>query len=159
MKNIINEEFVPKRATTYSAGYDIYLNENINLKANEYTIIDTGIVFEDDDILFNLNNEVSKNENGGYNAKQVALHTKNYVGIIFPRSSYGFKYGLRFANSICVIDQDYRDTIKLKVKVDTDVSLNKGDRIAQIIFVNWLILSNEIIPTNLRGGGVGSTGE
>lgn len=157
MKNIINPDFEPRRATNKSAGYDIYLNEGVMLKPGEYTLIDTGVVFEDSDAL----NCVSHD----YGVKDMSFvrerHSENmehYVGLIFPRSSYGFKYGLRFANSICVIDQDYRDSIKLSVTVDKEVTLAKGDRIAQLIFIPWLTLCDEIKPNTKRNGGIGSTG-
>ena len=157
MKNVINEEFTPRRATQKSAGYDIFVNENITLCPGEYKTLDTGVVFEDTDRLFNITGLAVEKKDHRKLKTEVNMNVE-YVGLIFPRSSYGFKYGLRFANSICVIDQDYRDTIKLNVTVDNTLNLVKGDRIAQIIFVPWLVLGNEIVPENIRSGGIGSTG-
>lgn len=164
MKNVINEEFTPRRATQKSAGYDIFVNENITLCPGEYKTLDTGVVFEDNDIMFSMTNTANhiiskKNPKGVFGKFSKKINLQNeYVGLIFPRSSYGFKYGLRFANSICVIDQDYRDTIRLNITVDNTLNLVKGDRIAQIVFVPWLIYGGEIVPEDLRGGGIGSTG-
>lgn len=157
MKNEICKEFMPKRATTKSAGYDIYLNDNVTLKPGEYTVIDTGIVYEDKDEFYTHISiwEIIREK---FTKRKKAYEFNQYVGLIFPRSSYGFAYGLRFANSICVIDQDYRNTIKLSVTVDKEVELYKGDRIAQMIFIPWLTYKDEIKPEDKRTGGIGSTG-
>lgn len=157
MKNEIDNEFMPKRATMLSAGYDIYTPEEITLKPGEYTTLDTGIKFEGGD-RFVLTSLCYDNDNPqGRPIKQGQVPIQ-YVGLIFPRSSYGFKYGLRFANSTCIIDQDYRDNIILKMTVDTEVTFSKGERIAQMIFVPWLAYLNEIQPEVRRNGGIGSTG-
>lgn len=160
MKNIIENEYVPKRATQKSAGYDIYAIEDMTLCPGVFKTFDTGVVFEDSDMLFNVSGQVQKaTKSHKARIKANVNQVLEYVGLIFPRSSYGFKYGLKFANSICVIDQDYRDTIKLSITVDKEVNINKGDRIAQLIFVPWLVLGNEIPPKDTRGGGIGSTGQ
>lgn len=138
MKNVIEPSYVPYRATKESAGYDITLPRDYILTAGKWVEIDTGIRFEDSD---------------------KCVGTWHFVGMIYPRSSLGFKYGLRFANTTCVIDQDYRDNIKLMVTVDKDVILVKGDRIAQMIFTPYLTLENEKKPTQERCGGIGSTGK
>lgn len=157
MKNIINEEYVPKRATKFSAGYDLYATEDITLSPGHFKTLDTGVVFEDKDHLFGVSGLAV--EQDGQSKIVAEVHQAfEYVGLVFPRSSYGFKYGLRFANSICVIDQDYRDTIKLRVTVSKKVEIKKGDRIAQLIFVPWLLIADEIPPTDIRDGGIGSTG-
>ena len=157
MKNEINNEFMPKRATMLSAGYDIYTPKEITLKPGEYTTLDTGIKFENGDN-FVLTSLCYDNDNPhGRPIKQGQI-TCQYVGLIFPRSSYGFKYGLRFANSTCVIDQDYRDNIILKMTVDEEVTFSKGERIAQMIFIPWLAYLHEIQPEVRRNGGIGSTG-
>ena len=77
---------------------------------------------------------------------------------IVPRSGLSFKYGLRIINTVAIIDQDYRDTIKLKVTVEQSYTLKKGERFAQGIILPFGIMSGEIVPTESRNGGFGSTG-
>ena len=157
MRNVINKEYMPRRSTVKSAGYDIFVNEPVTLCPGEFKTLDTGIIFEDSDLMFHVSGNIKRIKGKAKNVAEIR-NPVEYVGLIFPRSSYGFKYGLRFANSVCVIDQDYRDTIKLSITVDKEVTLNKGDRIAQMIFIPWLILRNEIPPNDKRDGGIGSTG-
>lgn len=123
-----------------SAGYDIYANDDMLITSHPKTI-DTGIVLEDSDF---------------------DCYGNQVVGLILPRSSYGFKYGLEFSNTIGVIDMDYRDTIKLKPFVDFEhpnFIIERGERYAQLIFVNFYTLKNEIKPETERNGGIGSTGK
>ncbi len=157
MKNLIDNKLMPKRATTLSAGYDIFATEDVVLHPGEFKTLDTGIVFEDNDKYFS-GKILWKRMKNKHRLEFNLFQSCEYVGLIFPRSSYGFKYGLRFANSVCIIDQDYRDTIKLKVTVDTDIEIKKGDRIAQMVFVPWLVYGGEISPSDKRYGGIGSTG-
>lgn len=158
MKNVIDSELIPKRSTRLSAGYDIMCPENLVIKPNEWVTIDTGLVFEDDDLFLNHYVTADLDNIEGRHVRNSSVMYE-YVGLIFPRSSYGFKYGMRFANTICVIDQDYRDNILLKVMVDKELKIEKGDRIAQIIFIPWLIYSQEKIDgIKERSGGIGSTG-
>ena len=158
MKNVIYSDYIPKRATVSSAGYDIYSVEDITLKPGDWTLIDTGIQFEDTD-RFVLASMVGDYDNPSGRPMRSFFVPMQYVGMIFPRSSYGFKYGLRFANSVCIIDQDYRNNILLKVKVDEELELKKGDRFAQMIFVPWLAYSGESKIVSERVGGVGSSGQ
>ena len=158
MKNVIDSDYIPKRATKNSAGYDIYSVESITLKPGEWTLIDTGIQFEDIDRFVNASLVGDYDNPTGRPARTFSVPMQ-YVGMIFPRSSYGFKYGLRFANSVCIIDQDYRNNILLKVKVDEELELKKGDRFAQMIFLPWLAYSSESEIITERNGGVGSSGQ
>ena len=146
---------IPKRATRGSAGYDIYVIDDVVIEPGKYIDIDTGVAFTDKECITMMDYIYQEENKEGKKSVLIPLH---WVGLVLPRSSLGFKYGLRFANTVCVIDQDYRDTIRLNVTVDNTLNLVKGDRIAQIVFVPWLIYGGEIVPEDLRGGGIGSTG-
>lgn len=137
MLNVFDERFVPKRATIFSAGYDLFVDEEVTLCPGVFKTLDTHVMFEAEDATFMYG---------------------NWVALVFPRSSYGFKYGLRFANTIGVIDADYNDTIKMSVTVDKEVTLKIGDRYAQMVIVPTMYLPTEIVPTEARDGGIGSTG-
>lgn len=79
---------------------------------------------------------------------------------LMPRSSLGYKYGFRLANTVGVIDKDYIEhPISAKIMVDTPLSLKKGERFMQGVFIPVAYDLFEDIPTATRDGGHGSTGE
>ena len=90
---------------------------------------------------------------------------ENWVFMIDPRSSIGFKTGLRLSNSIGIIDEDYRGEIGLLYDniSDSNYEIKAGDRIAQC----WVQpvhrfrpVEVDILPATTRGeGGFGSTGK
>ena len=149
MKNVINSEYTPKRQTTGSAGYDIYANEDMDVQ-RWFKTYDTGICFDGEEcpvITYENERESTKHE----------FYPDQWVAMIYPRSSMGFKYGLKFANTVCIIDQDYRDTIKISLAGERAFTIKKGERYAQIIFMPCCNLLDEEEPTKERGGGIGST--
>ncbi len=130
---------LPKRGTSKSAGYDFSTLEEITIKPNEKVLVNTGVKaeMEDDEVL-----------------------------LIFPRSSIAVKKGLQLTNSVAVIDADYFSNpnndghimIPLNNISSKEVTLQKGERIAQGIFVKYLITDDDN-STSSRVGGYGSTGE
>ena len=138
MENIINPQLIPKRSTIDSCGYDISVPDDEWNITTYYQTFDTGVRFTGNEIPF-IRSDMA------------------WFGLIAPRSSMGFKHGLKFSNTICIIDQDYRDTIKIQMKADHNVSLGYGSRFAQLIFLPYGILKDEIEPTVRRNGGIGST--
>jgi len=100
-----------------------------------------------------------------------------YVGFVFPRSSVR-KYDLIMANSVGVIDSNFRGNIQVSFKRTFNGSvkylLNKigfrfnlneyeiGDRICQIIILPYpqieLVVKDELSETNRGESGHGSTG-
>lgn len=101
-----------------------------------------------------------------YSTGIVAEIPENHVGLLFPRSSI-FKSALRLANSVGVIDSDYRG----EIKVIMDIIPHKpkkvykvGDRCAQLVivpcaFINGIDIVDELTFTKRGQGGFGSTGE
>lgn len=94
----------------------------------------------------------------------IALPEK-WVLMLDPRSSIGFKTGLRLSNSIGIIDEEYRGEIGVLYDnfSDSDYEIKAGDRIAQCwvqpVYRFKSVLTNEL-PTTERGeGGFGSTGK
>ncbi len=87
-----------------------------------------------------------------------------YVGLIFPRSGI-YKTGMALANSVGVIDSDYRGEITFKFYVEWPNQLapyDIGDRIGQLIImpipeVEYVEVS-ELTTTERGSGGYGSTG-
>ena len=86
------------------------------------------------------------------------------VALIFSRSGMGAKSGISLANSVGVIDSDYRGEIKVTLinHGQADYTVQPGDRIAQLMFVPILtaaFLPVEELDETVRGeGGFGSTG-
>ena len=46
MKHLYNDDFTPRRATKDSAGYDIFIDRDIEISNKEFTKIDTNVVFD-----------------------------------------------------------------------------------------------------------------
>ena len=88
---------------------------------------------------------------------------EGFVGLVFPRSGLATK-GVTLKNSVGVIDSDYRGEIMVSLVNNSyeTVEINKGDRIAQIVFLpvtQFPFISVDKLPETTRGtGGFGSTG-
>ena len=80
IKDIYDNIKLPERKTKYSAGYDFHLPYPVIFKNNSTITIPTGVRCKIND---------------------------NYVLKIYPRSSFGFKYGMNLANTVGIIDADY----------------------------------------------------
>ncbi|SHH15635.1 hypothetical protein [Clostridium grantii] len=133
-----NSIVLPKRATSNSAGYDIFTLCSINLKPGEEKIIPTGIKS------YMLNDE--------------------WLAIII-RSGHGFKYNIRLKNQVGVVDSDYYNNesneghifIAIKNEGEKEFNLEKGSAIAQGIFHKYLLADEDSAVNNKRIGGFGST--
>ena len=132
---------LPERKTKASAAYDIEAAEDTIIPAfkpgMKPTLIKTGLkaYMQEDEVL-----------------------------LIVPRSSGPKKQGILFPNSTGVIDADYYENIDndghifiqcINIK-DTDVTIKKGETIAQAIFQKFLIVDNDNAEGK-RTGGFGST--
>lgn len=139
---ILNDKLKPEHlqpSTIGSAGLDLrYLgNTAIEVKSRELHKIHTGIAIQLD---------------------------SDSVGLVFPRSSTGCK-GLVLANTIPVIDSDYRGEIILPFMFLGEVSytIQPMDRIAQLVVTKIeqpiYELVQELDDTERGTGGFGSTGK
>ena len=128
------EEYpLPKRGSNHSAGYDIYLTDDIELGPNCYINQDSYIHIDD--------------------------MPKDTVGLLFPRSSMGIHYQVRLLNSVGVIDADYKGTISIGIHNfgGKHLKFKKGERIGQLVFVKYNIIDDDGTDET-RDGGIGSTG-
>lgn len=148
-KKLTETAIIPTRATSGSAGYDMYSDETITIKPGETKFVSTGIAFGEDDHDF---------------IKDCYI-TGNYVILMYPRSGLACKYGINLANGVGVIDKDYRGEVKaaLHNNSQSEYTVNKGDRITQCIFQPYiipeLVESNDINNTDRNTSGFGSTGK
>lgn len=145
---------MPARATDGSACYDLFANKDIVLKAGQWTEFGTGVSFDGTEKL--VMPMKRHNPWTGFD-ETVEFEVKDWVAVIYPRSGLGFKNIARFANSTGIVDCDYRLEIRCKMTADVDVTIPKGKAYAQMMFVPYLTLKDEIVPTEKRDGGFGST--
>lgn len=88
----------------------------------------------------------------------------NTAILIFPRSGLAAKHGISLANSVGVVDSDYRGEIKVPLINHSTVpfEISSGDRIAQMMFTPVLRAefeeSDELSDTERGMSGFGSTG-
>ena len=123
-KELYDEYMIPQRDSDYTAGYDILLLEDITIKPNEVMKLPTGL-------------KCSMN--------------KDEVLLLVVRSSMGFKYNIRLCNQVGVIDADYYNNpdneghifVKIQNEGDKEVTIKKGDAIAQGIFMKYLITDSD----------------
>lgn len=129
---------LPVRGSKASAGYDFFTPHKLRVPANGKTLIWTDVK---------------------------AYMQNNEVLIVDVRSSIGIKKGLMLANTIGVIDADYYNNpdndgnigICLRNLTSEDIHLEAGERIAQGIFLPFLVADNGNTDAE-RLGGIGSTG-
>lgn len=166
---MISEGPVPCRATRGSAGYDIYAAEDILMCEGIWRMVDTGISLDGTERPYvmtyrellpprAIDQDGEEVEFGPVIREADKLYLDTWAVLVLPRSSMAVKYGLRFSNTVPLIDKDYRDTIRLHMACDRSITIQKGDRIGQLLFVPFGILSDEVRPEAERAGGFGSTG-
>jgi dUTP pyrophosphatase len=131
-----NQEInLPKRATEYSAGYDLFSNEFVIIHPHTKYLFWTDIK---------------------------AYMQPDEVLNIYVRSSIGIKKDLMLANGIGIIDSDYYSNenndgnigICLFNYSDKEVNIDKNERIAQGIFTKYLTVTDDIVSIK-RSGGIG----
>lgn len=136
LRDMLKKTPMPKRATRMSAGYDICSPVHARVKSGEPFVIPTGL--------------------------RCFFNKEDWVLMIYPRSGLGFKYGMRLANTVPVIDADYCQAeneghILLKFVADKDFEIHEGDRIAQGVFLKYGVTVDDDAEGQ-RTGGIGSTG-
>ena len=138
IKDIYNSIALPRRATSGSAGYDIFAPVDFTVAPGQSLKIPTGIRCRIED---------------------------GWVLKIYPRSGLGFKFRLQLNNTVGIIDSDYyysdnEGHIFIKVMNDTNenktVELKAGSGFAQGIFLEYGITFDDDV-TDIRNGGFGST--
>lgn len=135
---IYNMIKLPKRATTGSAGNDIFAPFDIEIPPKGTVKIPTGI--------------------------RVILDEDKFLAI-YPRSGLGFKYKMQLWNSVAVIDADYSNSdneghIWVKFYNDSPegktITIKQGEAMCQGIIQQFFKTIDDETD-GIRNGGMGST--
>lgn len=140
IREIYDNIKLPQRATVGSAGYDFFAPTDFQIACDDSINIPTGIRCKISD---------------------------GWVLTAYPRSGHGFKFGIRLANSVGVIDSDYyfadnEGHIFVKLVNESvlgwrkEFKVNQGDAMCQGIFLPFGITENDEAEGQ-RTGGFGST--
>lgn len=128
---------LPRRATIGSAGYDFFAPFDFTIVPSCEIRFSTGIRMELDEDKFLA---------------------------CYPRSGLGFKYHIRLANTVGVIDADYfyadnegHIGIKLRNEGDQILHIKQGDAFMQGVITQYFVTDDDE-ATGQRTGGFGSTG-
>jgi dUTP pyrophosphatase len=87
-----------------------------------------------------------------------------YVALVHPRSGLALKHGITVLNTPGTIDSGYRGEIAVILYNTSDepFSVNKGDRIAQMVIQKYETATFSVVEslddTDRGAGGFGSTG-
>jgi dUTP pyrophosphatase len=111
---------------------------------------------------------VDKTENAMYIEYDTYIAVEipeGYVGLLYPRSSIS-KYHLLMANSVGVVDSNYRGSIKIRFKKTStnayETVYNIGDRVAQLIIMPYPTIEfqevEDVSETERGEGAFGSSG-
>jgi dUTP pyrophosphatase len=135
IKKLSQNAIIPKRTSIQAAGYDLFSAENCIIPKRWRSLVCTDIAIQ---------------------------FPSGYYGRIAPRSGLASKHGLDVGAG--VIDSDYRSNIKVLLfnHTDQDFKIEKGDRIAQIIFEKIALPDiqevDELDETERNEKGFGSSG-
>lgn len=115
---------IPKRDSNSTAGYDLYLLNDIRLEPNQILKLPTGLKskFQKDEVL-----------------------------VLVVRSSMGFNWNVRLCNQVGIIDSDYYNNIdneghiwiKIQNEGDKVVDFKKGEAVVQGLFFKYLTTNDD----------------
>ena len=142
VKRLTDTAVIPTKGSEYAAGMDLYADGDYRIPSGHTEKISTGIAIE---------------------------IPHGYFGGIYARSGLATKQGLRPANAVGIVDEDYRGEIIVALHNDniehvaTPKIINRGDRIAQLVIQPYLNFGfeevDELDDTDRGEGGFGSTGK
>lgn len=127
------EAIIPHYQTIGSAGLDLHSIEAAIIEPGKWTLVGTGLKI---------------NLPGGTE------------GQVRSRSGLAAKHGVSVLNSPGTIDEDYQGEIKVILynASDSTFSVEKGDRIAQLVIAPVFKLAGHTLDNTREDNGFGSTG-
>jgi dUTP pyrophosphatase len=140
IKKLRPQAKIPFRGSEYAAGVDLFacVDEAVTIAPHQTAMIPTGLA--------------------------IALPEKTF-GAVFARSGLAVREGLRPANCVGVIDEDYRGEVTVALYNDSDAPriVEPEERIAQLVIVPYVMpdmtVVDELNQTERGKGGFGSTGK
>ena len=165
---------LPKKATDRATGFDVIVTSDPEIVGEQY---DNGTYKRVDYIQYKTNLKLAVQKDRVFSS--FGYTDLDYDILAFPRSSVS-KYNLVLANSVGLIDADYRGEVLLRFKyiwqpedykirtdnllegnVNTTKLYNKGDKVCQLKITKVenieFILVDELDSTDRGEGGFGST--
>lgn len=137
-KKAVEDATIPEFKTSGAAGMDVTSVETVTLNPMEFKIVSTGL--------------------------QCAIDP-GYEVQVRPRSGLACKQGVTVINTPGTVDSDYRGIIGVGLinLSQNTVTINKGDRIAQLVINKIeqpeIEVVTELSETERGAGGFGSTGK
>lgn len=141
IKKLRENAVIPKRATEFSAGTDLYacIDEPVTIEPSGLAKIPTGIAIE--------------------------LPKSDMAAFLFARSGLGVKYGITLSNGVGVVDSDYRGEICVGLcnVSDKPYTIQPNERVAQMVIMPVVLAdfieADELSDTQRGEGGFGSSGK
>jgi len=141
IKKLRENAVIPKRATEFSAGTDLYacIDEPVVIEPSGLVRIPTGIAME--------------------------MPRGDFAAFLFARSGLGVKYGITLSNGVGVVDSDYRGEICVGLcnVSDKPYTVQPNERIAQMVIMPVVLAdfteADELSDTQRGAGGFGSSGK
>ena len=132
--------------TKLSAGLDLCSQEDVRITTGRRAVVDTGVYLKD---VMPSNMLLAR-----------PLDTFVPFAMVCSRSGLAAKEGIAVLNAPGIIDADYADTIKVILinHGHYPVQIQKGDRIAQLVF-SFAYRRPELVKDEDRTSGFGSTGQ
>ena len=127
---------VPSQKHASDIGYDISSSNDVTLKSNEVTLVNTGIA--------------------------ISL-PQQCAGFVLPRSGLSTKHKITLINSPGLIDPGYTGELLVPLinHGNVDYEIKVGDRIAQLVLINTNSVNFKVVDalpeTDRSSGGFGST--
>lgn len=137
IKKLNPDAILPTYAKKGDAGADLYSMDTVEIRPFQRMLVSTGIA--------------------------IAM-PPSWVGLVHPRSGLAHKAGVTVLNAPGTVDSGYRGEVKVNLinLGNSPVVINKGDRIAQIVFQRFeqgdFLEVDELDSTDRGEGGHGSTG-
>lgn len=135
---LLNENCMPMRTHRWDAGWDLKATEAVVIPAGETRKINTGVIIE---------------------------IPPRHCGMVVPRSSLGTKHNITLANTVGIIDTEYRGEIMVFLTNNgtKDYEVKMGDRFCQLVIIainsSELMEVDRVSETERGSGGFGSTTE
>lgn len=148
VQKLYPDSILPKRSKPGDAAFDLYAQEDALIFGWQVVAVGTGIALE---------------------------IPRGKCGLVTPRSGLAASRGLTVLNTPGLIDPNYRGEVKVLLSwvawqeavvdpapADASIQINKGDRIAQLLIVDYfsggLFEVTTLSKTERGSDGLGSTG-